>query len=277
MSTAKQTILLYFPEKEVPMRTVQATRYITALREGGSLPAVIEADDGAQYVVKFRGAAQGPKALIAELVCGRIAHALGLPMPELVFVELNVALGRAEPNPEIRDIILASDGLNVALAYLPGSLAYTPLLAPPPDAALASRIVWFDALITNIDRSAANPNLLLWGSELWLIDNAAALYVQYSWGDYLQRARARFPQIRDHVLLPLASQLAAADAELSALLTPAVIEEVVALIPPSWLEGDTTFADEGEHRQAYARYLLARLEAPRGFVEEASNARAALV
>lgn len=259
------------------MRTVHATRYIAAFREGGSLPAVIEADDGAQYVVKFRGAAQGPKALIAELVCGEIARALGLPIPELVFVELDTALGRAEPNPEIRDIIMGSAGLNVALAYLPGSLAYTPLLAPPPDAALASRIVWFDAFVTNIDRSAANPNMLLWGGELWLIDNAAALYVQYSWGDYVARARSRFPQIREHVLLPLASQLAEADAELSARLTPDAIDAIVGLIPPSWLEGDATFADEAEHRAAYARYLLARLEAPRLFVEEARNARAALV
>lgn len=259
------------------MRTVQATRYITALREGGSLPAVIEADDGAQYVIKFRGAAQGPKALIAELVCGEIARALGLPIPELAFVDLDTALGRAEPNPEIRDIIMGSDGLNIALAYLPGSLAYSPLLTPPPSAALASRIVWLDAFITNIDRSPANPNMLVWGGKLWLIDNAAALYVQYSWGDYLARARSRFPQIREHVLLPLAAGLAEADAALSALLTPPVIEAIVGLIPSGWLQGDATFADEGEHRQAYVRYLLARLEAPRAFVEEATNARAALV
>jgi hypothetical protein len=259
------------------IRTVAATRYITPLREGGSLPAVIEADDGALYVLKFRGAGQGRKSLVAELLAGEIARALALPLPELVFVELDQALGRAEPDPEIQDLIINSAGLNLALAYLPGALAFSPLLAPPPNADLASAIVWFDAYVTNVDRSPANPNLLVWQGHLWLIDNAAALYMHHAWGDYLRRSRNRFPQIAEHVLLPFASSIAAADARLSALLTPELLHTIVALIPDSWLEDEPTFADTAAHRAAYVAYLLNRLEAPRAFVEEAINARAQLV
>ena len=259
------------------VRTVHATRYVTPLREGGSLPAIVEADDDGTYVLKFRGAGQGQRALIAELVAGELGRALGLRVPELVFVELDPVLGRSEPDPEVKALIEASPGLNLALDYLPGSTDFNPLLSPPPDAELASAIVWFDALITNVDRTVRNTNMLLWHKQLWLIDQGASLYFHHSWDDYLARARSPFPQIKDHVLLPLASQVREVDGPLSARLTPEVIHAIAALIPDSWLADEPRFATPAEHRAAYAAYLLARLEAPRPFVEEAAHARAQLV
>jgi hypothetical protein len=259
------------------IRTVAAKRYVAPLREGGSLPAVVEADDGQLYVLKFRGAGQGRKALIAELVAGEIGRALGLPIPEIVFVELDSALGRSEPDPEIQDLISASAGLNLALAYLPGALAFEPLLAPLPALDLASAIVWFDAYATNVDRTARNTNMLLLHRQLWLIDHGASLYVHHTWGDYLARSRSSFPQVKDHVLLRYASAIAAADADLSQRLTDAVIQKIVELIPESWLEGEPGFADSADHRAAYVAYLLGRLAAPRAFVEEAIDAHAKLV
>ncbi|HEX9371058.1 MAG TPA: HipA family kinase [Roseiflexaceae bacterium] len=259
------------------IRTVTATRYLTPLREGGSLPAIVEGDDGRLYVLKFRGAGQGPKALIAELVAGEIGRVLGLPVPEIVFVELDPAMGRSEPDEEIQDLIHASAGLNLALAYLPGALAFEPSLAPPSALGLASAIVWFDAYTTNVDRTPRNTNMLLKDHQLWLIDHGAALYVHHTWADYVERSRGRFPQIKDHILLRYADALPAADAALSARLTPELIQAIVELIPESWLDGEPRFADRAEHRAAYARYLLSRLEAPRAFVEEAAHARAKLV
>jgi hypothetical protein len=259
------------------MRTIVATRYVVPLREGGSLPAVIEADDGRLYVLKFRGAGQGRKALIAELVAGELGRALGLPVPEIVLVELDPALGRSEPDPEIQDLISASAGLNLALAYLPGALAFEPLLPPPMAIELASAIVWFDAYTTNVDRTARNSNMLLLNHQLWLIDHGASLYVHHTWSDYLARSRSSFPQVKDHVLLHFASDIAAADADLSRRLTETVVQKIVALIPESWLEGEPQFAGSAEHRAAYVAYLLGRLAAPRAFVEEAIDARAKLV
>ncbi len=189
------------------IRTVHATRYVTPLREGGSLPAIVEADDDGMYVSKFRGAGQGQKVLIAELLCGELGRALGLPVPELVFVELDPALGQNEPDDEIQALITASAGLNLALDYLPGSLAGDPLNARAVDPALASAVVWFDAYLMNVDRTPRNPNLLWWHRKLWLIDHGAALYVHYTWTDYLARASSRFPAIRDHILLPTASTI----------------------------------------------------------------------
>ena len=260
------------------VRTVTVTRYVTPLREGGSLPAIVEADDLGTYVLKFRGAGQGPKALIAELVAGEIARALDLPVPEIVFAELDPALARSEADPEIKDLIEASAGLNLALDYLPGSFAFEPALRPRPSAELASAIVWFDALISNVDRSARNTNLLVWHKRLYLIDNGAALYVHFSWEaapGYLARARLPFPQIRDHVLLPQASELAAVDARLSAALTPALLDTIVGLIPNAWLGAEAAFADADAQRAAYAAYLAHRLQAPRAFVDEAIRAREA--
>jgi hypothetical protein len=258
-------------------KTVTAIRYVTPLREGGSLPAVIEADDGQQYVVKFRGAGQGPKALIAELVAGEIGRALGLPIPEIVFVELDTEFWRSEPDPEIQDLLRASAGLNLALGYLPGALTFEPLAAPPDALALASSIVWFDAYVTNVDRTARNTNMLLWQHRLWLIDHGAALFFHHTWNDYLTRSRSRFPQIKDHILLRFAEALPAADATLSQVLTAERLRTIAGCVPDSWLEGEPRFGDPAAHRAAYVEYLLSRLEGPRAFVEEALDARAQLV
>ena len=258
------------------LRTVTATRYVTPLREGGSLPAIVEADDDGLYVLKFRGAGQGPKALIAELVAGEIGRALGLPVPEIVFAELDPELGRAEPDFEIQALIKASAGLNLALDYLPGSIAFDPV-ATAPDPVVASAIVWFDAYTTNVDRTPRNTNMLIWGPHIWLIDHGASLYFHHTWDGYLARSRSRFPQIKDHVLLPFADAIDAADATLSARLTPALIERIVGAIPEAWLAGEPAFASSDEHRAAYVTYLLNRLQSPRGFVEEAQHARAQLV
>jgi hypothetical protein len=254
------------------MRTVTATRYITPLREGGSLPAVVEADDDGMYVLKFRGAGQGPKALIAELVAGELARAAGLPVPEIVFARLDAELARTEPDAEIQDLIRASAGLNLALDYLPGSVTFDPL-AEQPDAGLASAIVWHDAFVTNLDRTPRNANLLMWHRRLWLIDHGAALYFHHSWDAHLERSSNPFPLIKDHVLLPFASRLPETDALMGERITPAVIEAVVALIPDEWLEDTPLFAGKQEHRDAYLQYFAKRVTAPRAFVEEAIRAR----
>ena len=256
------------------LRTVHATRYLTPLREGGSLPAIVEADDDGLYVLKFRGAGQGPKALIAELVAGELARALGLPVPEIVLMELDAELARTEPDPEIQDLIRASGGLNLALDYLPASVTFDPL-AERPDGELASRIVWFDALITNIDRTPRNANLLLWHRGLWLIDHGAALYFHHSWDDFLQRAAKPFVPIKDHVLLPFANRLHEVDAAMAAALTPERIAEIVALIPDSWLLPDPFFSGPDAQRRASVDYFKRRLQAPRAFMEEAARAHAA--
>jgi hypothetical protein len=258
------------------LRTITAMRYVTPLREGGSLPAIVEADDGQLYVLKFCGAGQGPKALIAELLAGELAQVLGLPAPEVVLAHLDPALGRSEPDPEIQDLIRFSAGLNLALAYLPGAFAFDPLVTRL-DPELASAIVWFDSYTTNVDRTPRNANILIWQEQPWLIDHGAAFYFHHDWTGYLARSHSRFPQIKEHVLLPFANDLQAADATLSVRLTSTIIEEVVALIPSEWLGDETTFASQEEHRAAYITYLRQRLEAPRGFVEEALHARAQLL
>jgi len=259
------------------IRTVTATRYITPLREGGSLPAVVEADDGQFYVMKFVGAGHGSKALVAELVAGEIARTLGLKVPEIVFIELDQALGPSEPNAEIRDLLRASVGLNLGLRYLPNALAFNLLLQPPPGPDQASAIVWFDAYVTNVDRTPHNVNLLMWQEDLWLIDHGASLYFHYDWNDYLGRSRTPFPHIKDHTLLPFASTLPEADAAMRARLVPEVIDHIVNLIPDAWLNGEPYFASHAEHRRAYATYLLSRLEASQVFVEEATHARTKFV
>jgi hypothetical protein len=256
------------------LRTVTATRYVTPLREGGSLPAIVEADDDGLYVLKFRGAGQGPKVLIAELICGELGRALGLPVPELVFVDLDPDLGRNEPDEEIQDLVSASAGLNLALDYLPGALAFDPLNAAGLDPGLAARVVWFDGLITNVDRTARNTNMLLWHRQLYLIDHGAALYVQHTWTDWRARARGRFPQIKDHVLLQAAGDLRAADTALAPLVTRELLEPIVAAVPEEWLDTGGTFASAEEQRTAYVEYLLTRAAAPREFVEEAADAHA---
>ena len=259
------------------LRTVTATRYVTPLRQGGSLPAIVEADDDGLYVLKFRGAAQGVRALIAEVVAGETARALGLLVPEIVFVDLDPVLGRSEPDPDIRALIKASAGLNAGLDFLPGALPFDPrLLRPAED--LASAVVWFDAYVTNVDRTPRNANLLTWHKRMWLIDHGAALYFHHSGAPYLRRSKDRFPQITEHALLPFSSAdaLRRADAAAMATLTPEVIHGIVWLIPDAWLD-DPAFAGPDAHREAYATYLLDRLAEPRPFVETALDARAQLV
>ncbi|HKQ54106.1 MAG TPA: HipA family kinase [Pyrinomonadaceae bacterium] len=258
------------------LRTVTATRYVTPLREGGSLPAIVEADDDGLYVLKFRGAGQGPKALIAELIVGELARALGLPVPEIVLVELDPELARTEPDPEIQDLIRASAGLNLALDYLPGAISFDPLV-DRPEAELASAIVWLDAYTTNVDRTPRNTNMLVWHKRLHLIDHGAALFFHHDWTDYLGRSRRKFAQIKEHVLLPFAGAIEETDARLSAMVTPELVREILSFVPAEWLAADPRFADAGEHREAYAEYLLARLAPPRDFVKEAADARAVSV
>jgi hypothetical protein len=236
---------------------VTATRYVTPLREGGSLPGLVEADDDGLYVCKFRGAGQGPKALAAEIVAGELARGLGLPVPELVLIELDPALAAAEPDPEIQELIVASAGLNLGVDFLPGALPYTP--TEPPDAALAADVVWFDALVTNVDRTPRNPNLLRWHRGLYLIDHGAALYAFHG-AEPLARARASFAAIREHVLLPEAGSVLDADARLAARAAPGA---AAALVPDGWADGG-----------AYEEFLARRLEPPREFAEEAERARA---
>ena len=249
------------------LRTVTATRYVTPLREGGSLPAIVEAEDFGTYVLKFRGAGQGRKALIAELIAGGIGRALGLSVPEIVLVEVHPDLGRGEPDPEIQDLLRASRGLNLALDYLPGSLGFDPLVEPP-DGPLASRILWFDALVQNVDRTPRNTNLLVWHGKLWLIDHGASLYFHHNWpggnGPSLEAiARRPYPAARDHVLLPFADGIPAADASLAPLLTPESLREIVAPIPDGWLAPEAGFETAEAVREAYVSYLSSRLGEPR--------------
>jgi hypothetical protein len=254
------------------LRTVIATRYVTPLREGGSLPAIVEADDEGMYVLKFRGAGQGPNALIAELVAGEIARAAGLPVPEIVFIELDPELARTEPDPEIQHLIRASAGLNLALDYLPGAIAFDPV-AEKPGAGLASSIVWFDAYVTNVDRTPRNTNILVWHRRLWLIDHGATLYFHHAWNNYLERSRDPFPMIKDHVLLPYASSLREADVNMTARVTLDILDSIVKCIPDAWLVGDASFGGIDQHRGAYRAYLVSRLESPHVFLEEAIRAR----
>lgn len=257
-------------------RTVRATRYVTPLREGGSLPAIVEADDDGTYVLKVRGAGQGLKALIAELVAGEIGRALGLPVPEIVLVEVDASLGRSEADPEIQHLLRTSVGLNLALDFLPGALGYDPVASPRPDPTLASQVVWFDAYVTNVDRTPRNPNIMVWHKRLWLIDHGAALYFHHRWDDYLGRSGDRFPLVKNHILLPYASQLAEVDPLMRARLGEDQLRQILAAIPDDWL-ADGRFSGPAEYREAYLAYLLSRLAAADAFVEEAQHARAALL
>jgi hypothetical protein len=257
------------------VRSVVATRYVTPFREGGSLPALVEGDDQGLYVVKLSGAGQGPKALVAEWVAGELARAAGLRVPELVRVEVDPALGRNEPDGEIRDLLKASAGSNLGLDFLPGSVTFDPAVGPTPGAEEAADLVFLDALVTNVDRTPRNPNLLVWHGRLWLIDHGAALYVHHAW-ERGADAAARFPAVKDHVLLPFAGSVAAAAERLAPRLGPAVAG-IVAALPDAWLAGEPGLPDAAAHRAQYAGYLARRLAARAGFVEEADRARTALV
>lgn len=255
-------------------RTVQARRYVTPFREGGSLPGLVEADDEGLYVVKFRGSAQGPRVLVAEWIAGELARAAGLKVPELVFLEFDPALGRNEPDPELRDLLKASGGLNLGLDYLPGSVTFDPLASGAPDAHYASRAVLFDAFVTNVDRTPRNPNLLRWHRDVWLIDHGAALYFHHAFRPEapLQGSDSPFPMTAQHVLLPFASELPRAAEGLEAALTPSRIEEVVALLPASFFPPEAT-----PGKAAYVAWLRARREALPAILQEAERARARLV
>jgi hypothetical protein len=253
---------------------VTASRYVTPLREGGSLPAIVEASDEGLYVLKFRGAGQGPKALIAELVAGEIGRLAGLPVPEIVFIELPSDLARTEPDAEIQSLIGASAGLNLALDYLPGSITFDPLVFQPDDK-LASAIVWFDAFVCNVDRTARNVNMLMWHRRLWLIDHGAALYFHHAWTRDGRHALSAFPLIKDHVLLKSASRIEEVDADMRVRLTGEKMAGIVELIPEDWLADDPGFAGKSAQREAYIDYFTARLASSQVFVQEALDARAA--
>lgn len=255
------------------MKTVFATRYVTPLREGGSLPAIVEADDSGLYVLKFRGAGQGVRVLIAELICAGIARALGLRVPEVVLIEVDKALGRNEPDSEIRELLKASVGLNLAMDYLPGSITFDPTVGPTPAAAEASDIVWFDAFITNVDRTPRNPNLLTWHQGLYLIDHGAALYFHHNWQNAAEAAKSPFAPVRDHVLLPWAKDLGGADQRLRSKLGRALFEEILRKVPDTWFGGDSPEVQ----RAGYVEFLAARLDAADAFVEEAQRAHAQLL
>jgi hypothetical protein len=267
------------PPEQPAIPTHAAVRYVQPLREGGSLPAVVETAEGGLWVVKFRGAGQGAKVLIAELIVGLLARALGLDVPELALVDLSERFGRTEPDPEIQDLLRKSHGLNVGIRYLDGAFNFDPLAAGDlVSEEFATRVVWLDALVTNPDRTARNPNLMVWQRRPWLIDHGAALYAHHDWPSVDDaRARTPFPLIREHVLLARAGDLAAADAELAARLTPAVIAAVLDAVPDALLTdavGGTEFATAGAARARYASYLTARLAAPRAFAAEAAAAGA---
>jgi hypothetical protein len=253
-----------------PLRTVQATRYVTPLREGGSMPGLVEADDDGLYVVKFRGAGQGLKALIAEVVVGELARALALRVPEIVLVEVDPLLAAAEPDPEIQELVEASGGSNAGLDFLPGALPFSPAAPAGVTPELAAAVIWLDALTANVDRTPRNPNMLVWHGDLWLIDHGAALYRHHAATWPAGAAQAPFPLIADHVLLPFAGSIAEADERLTPMLDHAALERAVAGVPDDWL-GDAPALD----RLIYVDYLLGRLQAPRAFAAEAEEARRA--
>ena len=258
------------------IRAVNVTRYIAPLREGGSLPAIVEADDGFMYVLKFRGAGQGVKALIAELIGGEIARAVGLRVPEIIFANIDSAFGRTEPDEEIQDLLKASTGLNLALHYLSGSISFDPTVTTV-DETLASQIVWLDCLLTNMDRTVRNTNMLWWHKELWLIDHGACLYFHHNKQNWKEQALKPFALVKDHVLLPQATQLEAVDKDLRSILTNDRIRSIVDLVPAEWLEADESFRSTEEHRQMYAQFLETRLAHSENFIKEAQYAASTLI
>lgn len=257
------------------LRNVDVTRYVTPLREGGSLPAIVEADDEFLYVLKFRGAGQGTKALIAEIIGGEIARALGFRVPEIVLANLNEAFGRIEGDEEIQDLLKASTGLNLGLHYLSGAITFDPLVNHLNNT-LASRIVWLDSLLLNVDRTFRNTNMLMWHKELWLIDHGASLYFHHNWSDYEDPKRP-FPTIRNHVLLAKASELREVNEELCCILTPQRIRSIVALVPDDFLQDESSTGSADKYRQAYATFLESRIANSDYFVNEADEARKSLI
>jgi len=255
-----------------------AARYVQPLREGGSLPAVVDTDGGGLFVAKFRGAGQGVKALIAEIIAGLLARELELPVPELALIDVPESFGKSEPDPEIQDLLRASHGLNFGMQYLDGAFNFDPAAAGEfisPD--LAARIVWLDAFLSNPDRTHRNPNLLIWNREPWLIDHGAALYVHHDWPSVDEaKARASFPLIKSHVLLPASGEIDRADEQMADKLSTDMIERVVAAVPDTMLADPsvtTEFPTVTSARERYVSYLTTRLQSPRAFVDESVAAR----
>lgn len=258
------------------LRTVNVTRYIMPLREGGSLPALADADDGFKYVLKFRGTGHGTKALVSELLGGAIAHTLGFKVPEYVFINLDEAFGRTEGDEEIQDLLQASRGLNLGLHFLSGALTFDPVMTTV-EPKLASQVVWLDAFITNVDRTARNTNMLYWNKELWLIDHGASLYFHHSWVNPDKYALSPFPQIKDHVLLSSASELETVDAEFKKILTDAQIREIVDLLPNDWLNWGGEEESPEDIKNVYYSFLTERIHHSDLFVKAAQDARKALI
>jgi hypothetical protein len=258
------------------LRTVNVTRYITPLREGGSLPALVDADDDFKYVLKFKGNGHGPKALIAELIGGEIARCLGLQIPELVFANLDEAFGRTEADEEIQDLLQGSKGLNLALHFLSGAITFDPVVTVV-DPKLASQIVWLDAFITNVDRTFKNTNMLIWNKQLWLIDHGACLYFHHSWTNWENNAKSSFALIKDHVLLPQATLLEEVNTEFKQLLSEEKMKAIVDLIPDEWLKWEGTEETPDILRSVYFQFLCTRLNNSENFTKEAENARKALI
>jgi hypothetical protein len=258
-----------------PLRTVDITRYVTPLREGGSLPAIVEADDGFLYVLKFRGAGQGIKALIAELIGGELARTLGFKVPEIVFANVDPAFGRTEPDEEIQDLLKFSEGLNLALHYLSGAITYDPAVTRI-DALTASKIVWMDCLLTNVDRTVRNTNMLMWHKELWLIDHGAALYFHHSGTEWEKASLSPFMQVKDHVLLPWATELDKVDEEFKSILTKDKVAEIVSLIPGEWATKGMDIS-AGEAKKVYENFLVNRIHNSQIFLKTAADARKALI
>lgn len=268
---------MYFMKSLQPdIRNVQVTRYVTPLREGGSLPAIVEADDDFLYVLKFRGAGQGVKSLIAELIGGELARGLGLNVPEIVFANLDEAFGRAEPDEEIQDLLKASVGLNLGLHYLSGAVTFDPVVTKI-DPIAASKIVWLDSLLNNVDRTSRNTNLLWWHKDLWLIDHGAGLYFHHSWNNWEEKATRPFTHIKDHVLLQLASELDFVNKEFHVLLSEQTISSIISVIPDEWLLKDAPFTSVELHRKAYENFLIKRFAHSTVFVKEAQHAREGLI
>jgi hypothetical protein len=256
------------------MRSVYATRYVLALREGGSMPAIVEADDLGMYVVKFRGAGQGALALTAEIVAGEIGRTLGLSVPEIVFVEVDAALGRNDPDAEIRHLLKASVGMNVGLDYLPGSTDFNAAAGDPISAETASMAVWFDAFVQNVDRTPRNPNLLMWHRQVRFIDHGAAMFFHHNWETMPTKAQSPFTQIEHHVLLPFASDLGTASQRAHALLHEDVLRNILALVPDTFLSTSEAASEEAAtKREAYVRFFTERLAHSSIFEEEALRAR----
>jgi len=258
------------------IRTINVTRYVTPLREGGSLPAIAEGDDGFLYALKFRGAGQGIKALVSEFIGGEVARVLGLKVSEIVFAFLDEAFGRTEPDEEIQDLLKASQGLNLALHYLSGAITYDPALSKT-DSLLASKIVWLDAFLTNMDRTARNTNMLIWNRALWLIDHGASLYFHHNWQSWQSQMKSPFQLVKDHVLLKEAALLQEADEACKELLNETVIDHILNELPQEWLAYEETQGVSNDTKKVYREFLNFRLQNSGIFLKQAIDARAAII